>query len=1130
MNIFLKNHSLTYIIRLFLFLNFLFSESSFQFSAESSSGYKDGNENVTLFDNNVIIKNDEMILYADQAKNYKESQKILVSGNVKMYHQKDTLMCNKLLILQNNGTKYQAEDSIIFIQDKLQATCTNLIYWPENNNIKASLSGDVKLNDFKKSLTCNQLIIYADDNEKIEANDNIFLKLSNQRAISCERLFFWNLNNNIEAFSNVEVVDSSLKILGDSLYINYQDSLIDRIKLFSNTKIINDKYVYTDSSKLKFPVQDMMEGSYMDIHFDNKEQVSKIGIYGMADIHFNIVKNQLFEGINNISGDTVHLVFNNNMINQMEILSGAIGEFIPVNKSTNLDSTIIYSADKIIYDIDQETSILSNNASIQYGQTILEGGFINANWANNIIESKEYNDIIPKVVTPSNQNPMYGNYMVFDLSTNQGKIINGYTDIGIGIFKGSDNQEIFREENNTVHIKNSIFTSCELDHPHYYFYSEYMKMIPDDKIIAKPMTLYINEFPTFHLPFAIFPNTNNQRRSGWIMPSFGNRSSSGTYIDDLGYYWAPNDYMDFKTLIDFEDKRGLYTKNEFRYNKLDGNQWFNYNMHGSLYFENKIILLENIDDFSYLFNEDSTRTIQNIVFKHNQSFDPTQNLAVNYNYKSERDTNEVDLRKRLDQTLTSNFNYVKRWDNSTITIGYYQYENLFVPPPDSLNQEQIYKYNSGPNITYNLNSKKIFGNGDNWYNKIYLSYNLNYNYGKNNYYKSSFLNAEEIIWDDNNSEYIAGGLRNHVKLSMSNKFGWLSIIPSLSIKEDWITKFATSSNDEPEQVIYKRGFTRRNTWSFNLNANTKIYGIIPINIGSVQSVRHKISPEFSLSFQPNFTDSNDGVIDPFYNSFLGSASSGYSRLTFWLRNSFQAKIKNNSGEYIKRDILSYDFTISYDPDRENIGNNNLSNLSSFLSFKKANGGEFLSIQMQHSFYNEYGDFINLSKKELPELKYFNAQISTNFNLSGRSYIHNAQFSQNENENTKNSSDSLLSILDYSPQMKDKKWETDFYFNLSGGYKEQTEKWDLSYCNIEARTTFELTKNWLLTHAALFNLTDMKIQSQSIRFHRPLHCWNFGFTWWPSGYSKGFRLEISINQPDLQDIKITSSSSNRRFGN
>ena len=80
MNIFLKNHSLTYIIKLFLFLNFLFSESSFQFSAESSSGYKDGNENVTLFDNNVIIKNDEMILYADQ----KRSQYILVNHNFLM--------------------------------------------------------------------------------------------------------------------------------------------------------------------------------------------------------------------------------------------------------------------------------------------------------------------------------------------------------------------------------------------------------------------------------------------------------------------------------------------------------------------------------------------------------------------------------------------------------------------------------------------------------------------------------------------------------------------------------------------------------------------------------------------------------------------------------------------------------------------------------------------------------------------------------------------------------------------------------------------------------------------------------------------------------------------------------------
>ena len=70
-----------------------------------------------------------------------------------------------------------------------------------------------------------------------------------------------------------------------------------------------------------------------------------------------------------------------------------------------------------------------------------------------------------------------------------------------------------------MHMHGSTYTSCELDHPHYYFASKKMKMLQGDKIIAKPITLYISDFPIITFPFAILPNKGGNRRSGWIMPS-----------------------------------------------------------------------------------------------------------------------------------------------------------------------------------------------------------------------------------------------------------------------------------------------------------------------------------------------------------------------------------------------------------------------------------------------------------------------------------------------------------------------------------------------------------------------------------------------------------------------------------
>ena len=182
-------------------------------------------------------------------------------------------------------------------------------------------------------------------------------------------------------------------------------------------------------------------------------------------------------------------------------------------------------------------------------------------------------------------------------------------------------------------------------------------------------------------------------------------------------------------------------------------------------------------------------------------------------------------------------------------------------------------------------------------------------------------------------------------------------------------------------------------------------------------------------------------------------------------------------------------------------------------------------QMQHDFYKD-NELIDFASGEMPKLTYFNVLASTKLNIFGTEFN---QLSALSSDNSANS-DSLLSIISYTPEInEDRKWETDFYMNVSGGFTEQTDDWNLNYFNVEARTTIKLTKNWLLTHAALFNLVDMKIQSQSLKFYRPLHCWDFSFTWWPSGYSKGFRLAIYINHPDLQDIKLSSSSSNRKFG-
>jgi len=922
--------------------------------------------------------------------------------------------------------------------------------------------------------------------------------------------------------------DSSRVIKGDSIHFYYTDSLFEKINILSNSKIITKRFTKSDSLGLLYPVTDTIQGQNINILFNSEEKIENFIVKGMAETKFNIIKNEIFKGKNNISGDTIDVKFDKNQMQSIDVKGGAQCSFIPQKDNIEIDSAVYYYGEHIYYDIDNEVSHLTENAKVVFGLTQLEAGEIIANWKNNILEANSYKEILPSVITSTNQTPMYGSSMIFNLATNQGKIIDGYSELKMGIFSGRGNQEIFQDSNEEVHIHHGIFTSCNAEIPHYYFYSDYMKSIPNDKIIVKPIQLYINSFPTLYFPFAILPNSNSERKSGWIMPSFGNRSVSGTYIDDLGYYWAPNEYMDIKTLIDFQDKRGLYVNSLLRYKKQSGNNWYNYHMHGSIFYEDKKILLDGIEDFNYLFNSDSTRTIKNIRIQHNQSFDPTQDLSINYNYKSEKDVYEFDLLKRLEQNLSSSFNYNKRWEKSSLNMSYNQNENLFIQQPDSLSQNpKFYKYNNGPNINYSINSIKLFGNGDSWYNKIYFNYNFNFNYGKNNYYKQNayFINDSTLNWSNEDKvDYIGGGATNKFKFNFTNKINWISLIPSLTIYEDWIWQYSASSSNELLTPDLNDGYKRRLRWNFSINTSTSLYGVFPIQLGKINSIRHKLTPRIILSYAPNLNTYDEDNIDPFLLSSLGASSSGYTVATFSVSNMFQAKVLDENQVYNKIDLLSWDMSFSYNPNN-NPESNNLSNLTSNLSFKKPNGGEYLSLNMRHSFYDNQRELLDFSKGKMPKLVYLNAQASTRLNIFG------SEFGANEVvDSISSQSDSLLSINTYQPKLNnDIKWKTDYYINFGGGYTEQTDKWKINHLNIEARSTFHLTKKWLLTHAALFNFVDMKIQSQSIKFYRPLHCWDFTFTWWPSGYSKGFNLTISINSPNLQDLKITSSSTNRQFG-
>jgi hypothetical protein len=105
-----------------------------------------------------------------------------------------------------------------------------------------------------------------------------------------------------------------------------------------------------------------------------------------------------------------------------------------------------------------------------------------------------------------------------------------------------------REENNEMYGERAQFTSCDLPEPHYVFEARSLKMVQNDIMVARNVTLRFADVPVFWLPW-MAQSMKPDRRSGLLTPQFGvndivrNNTGYNRRISNLGYYWAVNDYV-----------------------------------------------------------------------------------------------------------------------------------------------------------------------------------------------------------------------------------------------------------------------------------------------------------------------------------------------------------------------------------------------------------------------------------------------------------------------------------------------------------------------------------------------------------------------------------------------------------
>ena len=1019
--------------------------------------------------------------------------------------------------------------SFLFGQDKWTISA-ELMESDVVNNVRIKrLNNNVQFIKENKILLTDNAIQYVKD-DIIYLNGNTIM-ISESDTLTCDSMVYWSKIDSIYAYGNIRLVhETGRGILGDKMEVLYTNSTLRKVRVINNAYAFNNLNVQIEKNGPYLFFNDEMKSKEMIAYYE-KENISKIELLNMATTSYHVIDDSLLSGKNVATGDTIIIDFNDGNISRIQVIGGALGEFKPEINNTKIDTTIFYGGNYIDYYIDQKLTYLSQDAFVEYQDTKLNSGKIVANWETNILDAFELNDEFP-IIRTKGESPMTGNTMIFDLIAKHGRIKKGKISYNNGNYHG---KEVYRDEPNIFHIKESKLTSCDLDNPHFYLRSKYMKLLPKDKFVAKPISLHIFDIPIIGLPMGVFPNKAGSRHSGWIMPSFDSFKSKGTGFTGLGYYWAPNNYIDQKLLINFFDKEGININSHTRYKKRNGIKKYNFEYVGNI--KGNFRKLINSNEIMDLISSSTTEKIA-IDWIHQQKFDPTQTININYKYKSDKkaylDDQENDFSNRLDQTLYNNITYYKRWQSSSIHIGYKDERYLSIENNPNIG-DNTYRYVMGPNLTFSINPFNIFGSGDKWYNSITSNYSMGTD--RKNGWKKYFINKDlsNNLSNTTLTKKPSFYHKSNINLPIKNLFGWLTINPRISLTEYWIGTYKEEIiSADTSLVVEKKGFKRRLTWNSSLSANTKIYGLFPISIGRLNAIRHVITPTLSFNYTPDFSNSRFGYFQQntlsgnpvdYFQDYSKTPKNKKSSYTLKINNLIQAKIEDDNREYKKANVLNISSSVSYNPFSDE---KKISYLNSNIGINNLSGNRLVSIFMRHDFYKLSEDnLINIFKKELPRLASISIKTDLKINIFG---------SSNEANNSIINNDSIVDIEDeiYSNETNLKTnnenntiWNSKLQFKYNSNWDENNDEWDYNF-TLTTVNSINLSKNWKLTYMADFNIKKIEMTHHSFRFYRPLHCWEFSFNYWPRGRSSGFRLQINVKNPDFKDIKLTSKDGRRGF--
>ncbi len=825
--------------------------------------------------------------------------------------------------------------------------------------------------------------------------------------------------------------------------------------------------------------------------------------------------------------------------------------FLTPTEKSLLPSLVEYTAkDSIVGNLLGGDAYLYNEAYVKYEQLELQAGYIYVNFETKEVLASGIRDtagnVVQKPVFTESGKAYRADTMRYNFDTKKAKIKRVITKEGEGYLHGEDVKKV---DDKTFYIKNASYTTCSHEDPHFKINTPKAKVISGDKIITQFAYIEILDIPTpLMVPFGFFPTTS-ERKSGLILPAYGNSDFRGYFLTNGGYYWAINDYLDLTVTGDIYTQGGYGLRASTTYRKR-------YRYGGSFGASfNKIKFgREEFADFGSAFFSDEDNFSVN--WNHNQDAKARPDFRFNANVNvSSRNNNRLNgdnVNEILNNQLASSISVQKTWPSKPY--------NLSV----SLNHNQNNQANTLtlklPEANFSWNRffpfrRQVSAGRKRWYEEIGVSYNAT---GRN---QITTALDEPFFTEENFVQNARNGIQHTLPIGANYRVLQHFVLnPSINYTERWYfqrSEYAFNPETNNAEVVdTTNGFYGVRDFRTGANLTTNLYGTFRYN-GFVRAIRHKMTPTVGLSYIPDFSTDfwgyyqevqvdEDGTterLNRYTNGIYGSPGSAeQGNVNFGLLNTLEAKIRDkqdSTGLRKVRLLERLSLNASYNMAAEKF---NWSQIRLNMSSSAFNN--LLNAQYDAS-YSVYG--VNTETNQQTEefahevndrwLRTTSQSFALGLNLNA------TRFNKGKKKKVVAppqglTEDQEKGVIDEIPPQRTSGLgitggDVDYY--RERGFVDFTVPWSLninynlniSYQALEptlVQTTeisgdFELTENWRIGFRTGYDLKARQFTFTSFDFYRDLHCWDLRAQWVPFGFRQSYTLTIRVKASTLKDLKL-----------